>query len=373
MSQKRIEEIDILKALGIICMVAGHSDAPFAHFIYLFHMAIFFIASGFFYKDTSSDNLAAVIQAIKKKIKQLWFPFFIWNAIFVLLHNIFIDINIYADSSQILDYVPGTYIAATSRYTITDIIERLIRGILLSSGERMFSACWFLRVLFMVSVCYLTGDFLAKKVFKKHILLIQFIASFLLLALGFYCSTHNISAHGIAQTASFYCLYFLGHVLSLFKGKYADWKWKQFLPVFVVSFGILVILSNAGFIALDENSYENPLFLLAASFTGWMFCYSASFFIKQIGILKYLMSMIGKRTLTIVVLHFLSLKIVEIFVVVYYGLPDYYIAAFPNLYGNKGVWWLLYTIVGTTVPVLTNILYYNLKNKVKEKLSWENR
>ena len=54
--RQRIEELDIVKALGIICMVAGHSDAPFTHFIYLFHMAIFFMAAGFFFKDETSND-----------------------------------------------------------------------------------------------------------------------------------------------------------------------------------------------------------------------------------------------------------------------------------------------------------------------------
>lgn len=40
--QKRNLVIDILKGLGIILMVAGHSGFPFTRFIYLFHMAIFF-------------------------------------------------------------------------------------------------------------------------------------------------------------------------------------------------------------------------------------------------------------------------------------------------------------------------------------------
>ena len=43
--KSRIEEIDIVKAIGIICMVLGHADFPGTRFVYLFHMAVFFIAS----------------------------------------------------------------------------------------------------------------------------------------------------------------------------------------------------------------------------------------------------------------------------------------------------------------------------------------
>lgn len=34
-NKKRIDEIDILKAIGIICMVAGHSGGGYVHEIYL--------------------------------------------------------------------------------------------------------------------------------------------------------------------------------------------------------------------------------------------------------------------------------------------------------------------------------------------------
>ena len=45
--KERNVHIDIIKGIGIILMVYGHAAAPFKHFIYLFHMAIFFMASGY--------------------------------------------------------------------------------------------------------------------------------------------------------------------------------------------------------------------------------------------------------------------------------------------------------------------------------------
>jgi len=155
--KKRIEEIDILKALGIICMVAGHSGAPFTHFVYLFHMAIFFMASGFCFKDTDSDNIKSVIKAIKNKFKQLWLPFFAWNTIYVLLANVFIKINVYTDNPEILDYILASVF---SPYSASDIIWKILKGAAFSGCEQIYGASWFLRTLFMVSVGYSIGDFL---------------------------------------------------------------------------------------------------------------------------------------------------------------------------------------------------------------------
>lgn len=49
-SDKRISEIDIIKALAIIGMVLGHAGALFTHFIYLFHMAVFLLLPVLFIK-----------------------------------------------------------------------------------------------------------------------------------------------------------------------------------------------------------------------------------------------------------------------------------------------------------------------------------
>ena len=84
--RQRIEELDIVKALGIICMVAGHSDAPFTHFIYLFHMAVFFMAAGFFFKDETSNDFRSVINTTKRKLLQLWLPFLFGMLLEVVNH-----------------------------------------------------------------------------------------------------------------------------------------------------------------------------------------------------------------------------------------------------------------------------------------------
>lgn len=357
---KRIDELDILKALGIICMVAGHSSAPFTHFIYLFHMAVFFIASGFVFKKEASDTIRSVFHAVTRKIKQLWIPFFVWNTIYVLLHNVFIRVNIYTNDPSIYNYVSGPYIRTIDPYSGIDMVKRIIKGAAFGCKESMFGANWFLKVLFMVSVSYLVFDWLAKKASKKHAVLIQLAISLCLLTLGYYCSLHGVSAKGLAQTASFYCLYFLGHILAENKEKYINWGWEKWLTVFGVSLCILLLLNGRGAILLDQNTYENPVFLIASSFAGWVFLYSIAFFIKKSTPLKTIMLAIGRRTLTIVVLHFLSFKIVELAVVLFYNLPACCLAAFPNLFGGRGMWWLAYTVVGVGVPVCLNMFYHKL-------------
>lgn len=41
--------LDLVKGIGILLMVIRHARAPYSDFVLLFHMAIFFIASGYLY------------------------------------------------------------------------------------------------------------------------------------------------------------------------------------------------------------------------------------------------------------------------------------------------------------------------------------
>ena len=49
MAKQRDPVIDSMRGIGIVLMVLGHSGFPGTDFIYLFHMALFFMLSGWFF------------------------------------------------------------------------------------------------------------------------------------------------------------------------------------------------------------------------------------------------------------------------------------------------------------------------------------
>lgn len=85
---ERYKVIDVIKGYGICLMVFGHSGAPFTDWIYLFHMALFFIASGYLWNERNAVTKKNVVQYVKRKAKSLWLPFVLIN-LFLLLHKIF--------------------------------------------------------------------------------------------------------------------------------------------------------------------------------------------------------------------------------------------------------------------------------------------
>ena len=76
-------------------------------------MAVFFIAAGYFYKSKVSENVQSVSRYVVRKIKGLWVPYALWTAIFSLLRNFFIDINVYTNNPQILETVNSKFAFVT--------------------------------------------------------------------------------------------------------------------------------------------------------------------------------------------------------------------------------------------------------------------
>lgn len=73
--QSRIEYIDVFRALGILLMVMGHVNfgRHFDYFIHAFHMPMFFIVGGLFFKDPKKQSTK---KFIIKRIKTLLIPYY---------------------------------------------------------------------------------------------------------------------------------------------------------------------------------------------------------------------------------------------------------------------------------------------------------
>ena len=81
MSNNRNVEKDIMKGILIFLVVLGHAQSPGHRFIYLFHMACFFIISGYFWKSSYIVK-GNILRIINKKIKSLYIPFVSFNILF---------------------------------------------------------------------------------------------------------------------------------------------------------------------------------------------------------------------------------------------------------------------------------------------------
>lgn len=73
----RNENLDLLRGTGILLMIIGHSQLPheIQRFIFSFHMPLFFLISGYLYKDKKLKDL------LTKNSKKILFPYLITGLI----------------------------------------------------------------------------------------------------------------------------------------------------------------------------------------------------------------------------------------------------------------------------------------------------
>lgn len=366
MNRKRNMEVDMVKGLAIILMVIGHVETPAQNFIYLFHMAVFFIAAGYFYKEDASESISSVGQYIVKKIKGLWVPYALWTAVFSLLRNFFIHINVYTNNPLILETVNSKFAFVTEFWTWKDILINIIKGCILPGNVQVGGALWFLATLLQISIMYCVIEFVLKKFLdRKYIVAAQFVVAVVLLMIGYFLNLKDIYIFGIESFFSCYCLFYAGMLLHRFEDRISQIKPVRSVLLLVICFVLLCVLNNFGSIALGANNYNNPVFMLAASLAGWFLLYESASLIKQNPIIAKGIAYVGKNTLPIVVLHFLAFKLVSLVGVLVCGGELYQIAAFPVLYEGFG-WRVLYTLVGVIVPLAVNEFWMRLKKKIRK-------
>ena len=144
MAKQRDPVIDSMRGIGIVLMVLGHSGFRGTDFIYLFHMALFFMLSGWLFSLRGGP-----VHFIKRKAVTLWLPFVLANTAFTVLNNLFLKLNILTSDERILQ-VPGN--AVTTPVTVKDVIGRTVHWCVFDGGTQLGGAMWFIQALFQVSI-----------------------------------------------------------------------------------------------------------------------------------------------------------------------------------------------------------------------------
>lgn len=331
---QRDQTVDIIKGIGIILMVLRHARAPYSDFVLLFHMAVFFIASGFLYKEKYSQSFVGIKIFVIKKICGLWLPYFFFTVFFLLLNNTFIKANIYTDNPLFLECEGLEYAALGRYYSAMDLLKCIIRAAWFGQGVQIGGAFWFFRVSVYVQVMYCVIDFIITKIIKKKNWhdISQGIVSLIFLGGGYYCHRENISCKGFNTVFTVYSLLWIGNMLKKYcVMRIFDNIWHRYILVFA-SFCILTLIKPFGYISLDGNNMENPIYFLVASLSGWFLLWGIAKILQKVNFIgNNAICYISIHAVPIIALHFLAFKIVNVIYVLIKEMPYYMIAAFPVL------------------------------------------
>lgn len=367
-NEGRNSTIDILKGLGMVCVVLGHCtiSKSISNFVNLFHMAIFIIASGYFFNPKKINSFKRLILVVKRKIKTLWIPYVVCNGIFLFLNNFFIKVHIYVnvvDNVQVHNY-----------FETRDFIQELVKILFFFGGTELGGATWFLRTLFGVYIMYCVVQFIIQKFFPNEGIenIVQGIVALLFVFIGW---KELFPVHTINQIFSLYCIFWLGinirKITEIVKSKQI--KMVDYYAGMLISFTILNILQNKiGTISINGNQYKSPTYLLLTSILGWIFLFSIAIVINKCKCLAYAIRTIGEHSLSVLLLHFLAFKIVTLLQIIIYDYDICALGTFATLKNGVG-WSFLYLVVGIYIPVLLDILIkkmlYNIRNKYFDNIN----
>ena len=141
----RDNSVSIAKAFAIMLMVLAHTwfiDIG-NKWINMFHMPLFFFMAGYCFKDKYLTDFKTFAS---KKVSGLYKPFVKWSLVFLVLHNVFFNFNIYNSEFGYRGNV-------SQLYSLKDFVQRTIRIVTCMSGnDGLIGGYWFLKSLLIGSL-----------------------------------------------------------------------------------------------------------------------------------------------------------------------------------------------------------------------------
>lgn len=317
--------LNYAKALGIIALMLYHSEArPLNAFVILYFLQMFFFISGFTYKDEYSKK---PILFLKKRGRSLYLPFVGYCLLFLSLHNLLAQMNIYHPEDV---------------YSRSQMLHNAWRILNLENTEQLSGAMWFLIPLITVSVLFCGLSYLVRKVGGSEQLRFAIVLGLFILG-NYLILEHHIYPRYLDLSLATLIFYYLGHLYRRYKDSVP-----LSLPVAVVCAISIWLSKDYGIIQMDKQDLISPSFL----YCGVAGIYFNLYIAQAMERWKEwkLMNYIGQNTMIILALHLLAFKLVHVFLITRGGQSWASLADFPKI-PNTGRFWYLYAFVGLAVPL----------------------
>lgn len=273
MQQSR--RLNIVKALCILLMVAGHADPPAGlhGFIYLFHMPAFFFLSGWLLKESYFGQPGLFI---KKRLGSLYVPYVFWELVFLLLSGVFYHLHL-----------------ADAPLSGREALSQAFRYITFRGHQPLLNGYWFLKTLFFCSIGCL---FLLKYVRRgRGWLIVGLVACAGLCRLIPYDTT---MVSRLLLACAFYISGFL----------FARFKWEMKLPVSLGALAIVAVVSLFWRESIFVDGWGVLLYYPVA-LLGTLGIFGVATALDRCDPVARGLDFVGRATLTILTFHFLAFRL----------------------------------------------------------------
>lgn len=355
----RDNTVTYVKALGIILMVLGHvlsSDMLVRRAILTFHMPLFFLMSGYCFKEKYLDDAK---QFVMRKIKGIYMPYVLFALPFLALHNVFCHWHLY-ESTWLYGWKDFAWNAGR-------IVTRM------SMNEGLLGTFWFLKELFWGNLIFYATVKLVKWQLDigKWRLGAEWLTVIELFVLTeIVCIFHlRVPYFGVGQT-SLYAAFFIGVGYLWKKSEWNTNRW------WIWVIGITSVFAEAslikGTVAIDAQTPMSLIYYAVTAIFGTMVMFNISKWLNLClhGSMQSAMLFIGEHTLSIMALHFISFKIVTLGCITVNQLPIERLEDFPVIrnFAITGCGVLLYMFVGLSVPLVLAWLWCKIKERINVKI-----
>lgn len=363
MNTHRNDRIAIVKGIAIILMVIGHAEAYsiITNFIYLFHMPVFFIAAGYFFKEA---NLTDPYGYVKRRAKGLYLPFVKWALFFLVIHNPMFSLGILNEE---YGNVQG---GVTHPYTLSQFVQRFFLIIFSMGGydEFLSGAFWFFRALLIVSVLYMVLVKFIRHFFPRLSLvwvsaIIGAAAlSFALIKISTGLRIPTVVQGGIRETWGLF-FFSMGPVIHSLLSRYSLKAWQIAILV-----GFLCIGAHLHWKGMNLTPQMiDVLTLPLTGLAGFLVLDRIALWLANTdGIARRFLTYCGAMPLYIYVFHIIAFKAVSLIKIWWFSLDPAQIGCHMVVhdYAPDDCFWILYSIAGVALPLLGIYSYNKIRDYI---------
>lgn len=279
-------------------------------------------------------------------------PYIKWSLLFIILHNTFLHLDVYNEFSY------------SVLYTFHDYIKQTAKAVVMTDYELLIRPFWFIKELLLTSLIVATISLCRNHFFLRISNEMLFIIIFLITIISKYYNI-DLPIVGNCSVLFFSSVYFYAGILYR---KYES-KIPSTIIMTIATFSIS-LFGSLYFIGVMDMRYTTvsnitPYFMLSIS--GIIFTFNLSKKIDNLPIRTNLYY-IGNHTLPILALNLLALKVGNLLKIWIYSLPMKMLSSYTVIYEYNELFWLFYSIIGISAPLLANEIY----NKIVQKKKFNN-
>lgn len=337
-------QMSIIKGIGIILMVIGHALnlGMIRDIIYLFHMPLFFITTGYLFKDKYLYNPKLYFF---NQLKKQYFTYVKWCIIFLLFHNIFMHIGI-------MNTTYGYEGSGYEWYSLFQIIKKIIRIILfMTDNEPFLAGFWFIRTLFIASIVLCLVRFLILHIIKydgnKNIIITIIFLSIILSVFYFFCLKTIF-----IETKEILAMLFIAIGSFMKRKDITQLNYLMYLSLFAIIY-IMVGATN-----MFANTFIRGIEIILTGTLGWILIFKIAK--DRNNYIMKILAYCGDNSLYILIFHLLCFKIPTYIYLFITDTDMQKISMIPSLQIDNPLLITSYTVIGVFLPLVVKYICVKL-------------